>query len=519
MARILAERKSEFTRLAVENADDLLLDKSDVARVAADGTVPRTYTPVGNISTDKPICVDLDGTIISTNLFVESFLSILSSRQGFANLPRLLSTSITGFRRRVVALADLAAGVLPYNSELIEYLSEIKRKGGTIVLATSADERSARLIADHLGFFDQVVAFDGVRNLKGAAKAQELVRRFGRKGFHYVGNGPADVPVWREADGIIIVNASKAVSKQAHAFGNVVAEFSGRSPLVPAALRAMRPQHWVKNLLCFVPLLTSRSFTDVPGLLAALCMFASFCMTASGIYLVNDLMDLATDRRHPRKRFRPFASGALPLKFGAILAGALLGIGLVLALRVGALHVILAYAVISIAYSLSLKEFPLLDVFILAAVYVLRVIAGGVASHHPVSLWLLAFAGFTFLSLALLKRTAEMPHIGQTTSKQAATRRGYLPEDGPVLLMFGIAAAFGSSIVLALFVGSLAAFEQYRSPEMLWMLVPLILFWLLRLWLVTGRGRMHDDPIIYASRDWVSWLVATSALAIMALAS
>ena len=206
---------------------------SDAARVAADGTVPRTYTSVGNISADKPICVDLDGTIINTNLFVESFLSMLSSRQGFANLPRLLSTSVIGFRRRVVALAELSAGVLPYNSELIEYLSEIKRKGGTIVLATSADERSARLIADHLGFFDQVVLFDGVRNLKGAAKAQELVRKFGRKGFHYVGNGPADLPVWREADGIIIVNASKAVSKQAHAFGNVVAEFSSRSPLVP----------------------------------------------------------------------------------------------------------------------------------------------------------------------------------------------------------------------------------------------------------------------------------------------
>ena len=482
-------------------------------------TGPRTVPSPSKDSADKPICVDLDGTLIRTDALVESFLSILSSRQGLSNLPRLLVASRAALKQQIGALADLALELLPYNSELIAYLHERKRAGRTIVLATAADKGTARLIADHLGIFDQVIASDGVRNLKGEAKAKELVRRFGSKGFDYVGSDHADLAVWREADGIIVANAPTAISRQARALGNIVAEFPRRAPLLPAAVRAMRPHQWVKNLLVFVPLVASRSFTDVPGILGALAMFASFCATASGIYLLNDLLDLPADRRHPRKRHRPFASGELPLTFGAVLAAALVAVGFVLALQVGGGYLIAAYALLSLAYSLRLKQFPLLDIFILAGLYTLRVVAGGVASHHPVTLWLLAFSGFTFLSLALVKRTAEVQQIGQASSNPAVTRRGYFPEDRPMLLMSGVASAFASSIVLALFVGSSYAFEQYRSPEVLWALVPLILFWQLRLWLSTERGHIHDDPIIYASRDWVSWLVAISVVVIVVLAS
>jgi 4-hydroxybenzoate polyprenyltransferase len=315
------------------------------------------------------------------------------------------------------------------------------------------------------------------------------------------------------------VNASRAVTRKARALGKVIVEISSQPALLPTALRAIRPHHWVKNLLVFVPLLTSRSFDDISGLLGAICVFASFCATASGIYLANDLMDLSADRLHPRKRYRPLARGTFPVPLGIVLASALVLTGIGVASLVGATLPLLFYTATSLAYSAALKQYPLVDVFVLAALYTLRIIAGGVASQHPVTLWLLAFSGFTFLSLALVKRVGELTRDAESDSLHPVSRRGYFLGDRLVLQMFGTASAFASSVILALFVGSSAAFQQYQTPELLWGLVPLILFWQCRLWLSTARGHMHDDPIIYAFRDSVSWIVAGSVLVIMLLSS
>jgi len=467
----------------------------------------------------KPLCVDLDGTLIQTDSLIESVLSIVSDSAGLMKLPQLMTTSRAVFKQRVGALAKLAPEILPFNAELIEYLREQKLKGRRIVLATAADERTARAIVEPLDLFDDIVASNGARNLKGEEKAKELVRLYGRKGFDYAGDSRADLAVWRDADGIVIVNASAAVKREARRLGRVVAEFDVGPSVMSAAIRAMRPHQWVKNLLVFVPLLASRSFSDWPGLLGALGMFASFCAAASAIYLINDLLDLATDRRHPRKKNRPFANGTLPLSIGGVLAVVLMSIGFVLAVLVGALPVLFIYVAISLTYSLWLKKYPLLDVFILAALYTVRIVAGGIASGHLVSLWLLAFSGFTFLSLAFVKRTGELITTQQRGSAPTVTRRGYRSEDILILKMFGVASTFASSVVLALFVNSNNALKNYTSPELLWGFVPLILFWQLRLWLATERGKMHDDPIVYASRDWVSWLVAVSVVAIVLLAS
>ena len=479
----------------------------------------RPDAPPTIASRGKPICVDLDGTLIRTDVLVEGFLSIISKRGNIGKLPQLLTLNRAALKQRVGALSSMAPELLPYNEELIEYLRAQKDAGRMIVLATAADGKTARAIADHVGLFDEVIASDGSRNLKGEVKAAELVRRFGLKGFDYAGNDGADVAVWRKADGIIIANASHAVATQARSLGNVVAEMCNRSSVLIAALRGLRPHQWTKNLLVFVPLLTSRYVSDLPGLMAAFLMFASFCATASSIYLFNDLMDLAADRRHPRKRYRPFASATLPILLGVVLAVVLFVGGFVLALLAGAAYWIVAYLVTSLAYSLVLKQFPLLDVFLLAALYTLRIVAGGVATGHHVTLWLLAFSGFTFLSLALVKRVGEIVPTPQSNLNPAITRRGYVPEDRPILMIFGVASAVASAVVLALFIGTSAAFQPYQSPEMLWGLIPLILFWQMRLWLSTNRGYMHDDPIVFASRDWVSWLVAIGAVASVLLAS
>jgi 4-hydroxybenzoate polyprenyltransferase/phosphoserine phosphatase len=467
---------------------------------------------------NRPLCVDLDGTLINTDLLVEGLLSVFSTR-GVLPLLTLLTWSRAQLKMRVAQLAQLDPRDIPFNRELIDFLREQRWMGRRIVLVTAADRRAAQAVAQHLDLFDEVIASNGVQNLKGDAKAEELVRRFGRKGFDYIGNDRSDLPVWREANASGVVNAPASVARAARQVGNVFLEISDRPSPARMILKAMRPYQWVKNLLVFVPLVASRSFGDVKAFDDAFYIFASFCLVASGIYLINDLLDLSADRQHPRKRERPVASGALSLTTGVIAAAVLLAFGIVLGVLAEAVQFVLLYAAVSLAYSLALKEYPLLDVFMLAGLYTVRIVAGGVATEHPVTLWLLAFSGFTFLSLALVKRAAELGGSARSAEQLSVTRRGYQPEDRQLLVTFGVASAFASSVVLALFISTAAAMQAYRSPEVFWGVVPLILFWHCRLWLAAERGRMHDDPIIYAVRDWVSWLVGAAKIVLVLLAS
>jgi 4-hydroxybenzoate polyprenyltransferase len=467
----------------------------------------------------KPLCVDLDGTLVRTDVLVEGFLSIISNGRAVSILPKLWSTSRSAFKQKVGVFSSLGPDLLPYNEEFLQFLRAQKAGGRKIILATAADAKIATAIADKLGLFDEVIASDGAQNLKGENKARELVRRFGRNGFEYAGNDRADLAVWRVADGMVLVGASPDVATKARELGKVVAEFPERKSRWSAALRAMRPHQWTKNLLVFVPLLASRQLTDIPNLVAAILAFVSLSATASSIYIFNDLMDIEADRRHPRKRKRPFASATLPILAGAFLAVGLFAAGMTFAALAGATYFVAIYAAASLCYSLVFKTYPLLDVFFLAALYTLRIVTGGDATNHPVTLWLMAFSGFTFLSLALVKRVGELGVAGKTEVGTLNARRGYVAEDRPVLMAFGVASATASAVVLALFIGTSAAFQPYRSPEILWCLIPLILFWQMRLWLATNRGHMHDDPIVYASRDWVSWLVAFGVITTVLLAS
>ncbi len=211
------------------------------------------------------------------------------------------------------------------------------------------------------------------------------------------------------------------------------------------------------------------------------------------------------------------ASGALPLATGAALGVSLLLGGLVLAALAGVFGVILAYAAVSFAYSVKLKELPLIDVFLLAGLYTFRLVGGGEAAGHRLSLWLLAFSSFLFLSLAFVKRVEELTGPGGSDGRRLS-RRGYDSGDVAILQIFGCAAAFSSCVVLALFVQSEADAGHYSSPGLLWGMVPLFLFWQCRLWLSTARGYMHVDPIIYAARDWVSWLVGLGLLVLLSAA-
>ena len=456
-----------------------------------------------------PLCVDLDGTLVRSDTLIESLFALGPSRQVVAGLLRLVCAGRAAFKERIMQGAGLDPRLLPYNDALLAYLREQKATGRRLVLATGADQNVARAIADHLELFDEVIASNGIDNLKGEAKADALVRRFGAKGFAYAGDSRSDLAVWAAARTGITVNARASVKAAARRAVPIEVEFADRRPLVRVALQAMRPYQWVKNLLVFVPIFTAHAVTEMSAWLGAAGIFAAFCATASAIYILNDLFDLDADRRHPSKRDRPLPSGALPLTTGAALAGVLFCLGFWLAAIDGTLAVMLIYAAASLGYSI--------DVFLLAGLYTIRLFGGGAASGHWLSLWLLGFSSFLFLSLALVKRVEELMVLGASGGRRVA-RRGYFVADAPILQTLGCGAAFASCVVLALFVQSEATIQRYSSPGLLWGMVPLMLFWQCRLWLATARGYMHDDPIIYAARDWVSWLVAVALLLVLSAA-
>jgi 4-hydroxybenzoate polyprenyltransferase len=337
---------------------------------------------------------------------------------------------------------------------------------------------------------------------------------FGERGFAYAGNDRSDLLVWRRASSAVIVNASRGVAASAAKATGVERHIANSGSRIKAMLKAMRPYQWVKNLLVLVPVATAHALGDASAWISAGWTFAAFCATASSIYIINDLSDLKADRVHARKRKRPFASGALSVATGLGMAAGLLAMGAFSAAQSGSLVWVGLYGATSLSYSLFLKEFPLVDIFVLAGLYTLRLFAGGEATGHPVSLWLLGFSSFFFLSLALVKRTSEM----MTRTQGKAARRGYGATDVPILQLMGVASAFTAIVILALFVQEEAVSQHYASPVLLWLIVPLMLFWLCRIWLSTARGYMHDDPIVYAAKDWVSWLVSLAVFGVLAAA-
>ena len=450
-------------------------------------------------ATRLPLCVDLDGTLIRSDTLIDSLTSGAGNWRVWSALLTLLSKGRAAMKREVAQVEPIDATSLPYNDELLQYLRAEKAQGRKLILVTAADQTTADAVATHLQIFDEVMASDGVHNLKGAHKAAALVERFGEGGFVYAGNDRSDLEVWRKAAAAIVVNATKSLAEKAANATSIEKSFSDM-PLAAAAalLRALRPHQWVKNLLVLVPVATSHSLKE-----------ASAWMSAGWIFA-----DLKADRLHPHKRRRPFASGALSLPMGLAMSATLLTAGAFFAAQTGTIALVALYAAVSLSYSLWFKEFPLVDIFVLAGLYTLRLFAGGEATGHQVSLWLLGFSSFFFLSLALVKRVSEL----MTLTGRNVIRRGYTPVDVPMLQLMGVASGFTSVVILSLFVQDEATTQLYASPAILWCTVPLILFWLCRIWLSTVRGYMHDDPIVYAAKDWVSWLVTLAVFGALAAA-
>ncbi len=464
--------------------------------------------PIDGASTaNLLLCVDLDGTLVKIDTMQEAaFGAAVADWLVIFRIPAWLFIGKARLKQELARRWQFEPAHLPYNEALLDYLRTERARGRPIVLATAAPQEVAGRIAAHLGLFDQVIASDGVTNLRGRVKAEVLCRSFGAKRFIYAGNDSTDHAVWRESAGAVIVNARRGVRRTAQARYPVVAIIDSGTSRIRAAVKALRPYQWVKNLLTFVPLLASGALADRTAWTATIAIFAAFCALASAVYILNDITDLAADRAHPRKSRRPFASGALTIGEGLAMVPGLALIGLALGWYSGALPALILYVAMSLSYNFKLKEMPLIDVFVLGGLYTLRLFGGGEASGHQVSLWLLGFSSFLFLSLALIKRVSELHRLPPDRGGELA-RRGYLREDITILQMMGTAASFTSALVLSLYVQSDTASHAYAQPSLLWGVVPLMLFWQCRLWLSTARGYMQDDPIVYAARDWVSWVV------------
>lgn len=409
---------------------------------------------------------------------------------------------------------------LPLNVELADWLRTERAGGRRLVLVTAADRRIADAVAAHTGLFDEVMASDGNHNLKASAKAAALVERYGQGGFDYVGNASADLPVWRVAREAVVVGGTP-LAQAARRVAQVGKVFSG-SPGRPAAvLRALRLHQWVKNLLVLLPVLAAHRFTDGQSLTAAALAFVAFGLVASSVYLINDLVDLPADRSHPRKCSRPFACGDLPLVWGLLLTPLLLTAAVTVALLwlpLSFLAVLAGYFALTSAYSFALKRMPIVDVMTLAGLYTMRVIAGAAAAAIPPSFWLLASSMFIFLSLALVKRYTELRSLLER-GELKAEGRGWHVDDLPLIGGLGAASGIAAVLVLALYIDSQAAQNLYATPEALWFICPLLLYWVSRLWFKTHRGEMHEDPVVFAIQDRTSLVVGALTAAIVAVAT
>lgn len=464
------------------------------------------------IKTASPLCVDLDGTLIRSDLLVESALALLARRPlSIFLMPGWLLRGKAHLKRQIAKRAQLDPAALPYNQEILTWLGE-QRVSRPVVLCTAADARLAGLVAAYTDVFDDVLASDGEINLSGSNKAKALVDRYGDKAFDYVGNAPVDLTVWKHARAAMVVERGHALSAAAAKVTTVERRFEIRRGGIRAWAKALRVHQWIKNVLVFLPLLASHRVLDTSALAATLLAFLCFGLCASSVYLINDLLDLPSDRQHHRKRHRPFAAGTLPLVAGPVLAALLLlaGFGLAFMISRQFVAVLLGYYVLTTAYSFRLKRIMMLDVVVLAALYTTRILAGTAAIAAPPSFWLLAFSMFIFLSLAMIKRYTELLSA-QKAGKVKARGRGYDVDDIPLIQSLGSSSGYLAVLVLALYIDSTASSALYRHPHYLWLLCPLLLYWISRTWAIAHRGIMHDDPVVFAVMDKVSRILLVVA--------
>jgi 4-hydroxybenzoate polyprenyltransferase/phosphoserine phosphatase len=470
---------------------------------------------------DIPLCIDLDGTLLKTDTLLESLILLFRHEPlTFLRLPWWMRRGKAHLKRRVAERVHLPVDRLPYHRDLLRFLQEEKKNDRRILLVTAADDIVAKRISAHTGLFTETFGSDGQKNLRGEAKAALLEGRFGLKGFIYAGNSRWDLPVWEKASQAIVVGAKPSLLKRIENHTPVLRAFSGASSSWMILARALRLHQWIKNILIFFPLITAHRIFEPSFFLHASAAALSFSLAASAAYLVNDLFDLQEDRLHTWKQDRPLSAGDLSLQHALFLIIGCMLVSFLIATTLPFAFVVVlgTYVVLTTLYSLILKRLPLVDTFILAGLYILRIVAGHAATHVAYSAWLLLFALFLFFSLALMKRYTEL-YFARSEGISTLIREGYSLTDIEHIRIFGAVSASLAVLVLALYVNSEAVRPLYRLPQILWLLCPLLLYWVSRIWFLAARGEIRGDPILFAVRDPMSYVVGGIAAITMLAAT
>jgi 4-hydroxybenzoate polyprenyltransferase len=483
----------------------------------ANPAVPPPAPPLPQV----PLCVDMDGTLLRTDTLIESVLMLIRRQPLTAVLALVWARRGKAYLKHQIAQRiHIDPAFLPYNQEVLLWLQQERLRGRQLLLVTGAERAIAEPVADFLCLFDAVISSGEETNMTGAAKRTALTERFGSGGFDYVGNSYPDLKVFRESRAAVLVNASASLVRDASRSCAVERVFPRKKFGWRTIGRALRVHQWVKNLLVFVPVLTSHNMLDGRIVLRSLLLWLGFSLCTSSVYILNDLIDLEVDRRHPTKKNRPFASGELPLQWGLYRAPmlALAGFGIAAWLSVGTLAVLALYFATVIVYSTTLKRHALVDVFTLSMLYTTRIWAGHAATGIPLSPWLLSFSMFIFLSLAFSKRVSELRALEEKGSGPPAGR-DYRVDDTVQLTICGISSGFVASLVLSLYIDSATVVRLYQRPVVLWALCPIVLYWICRVWMLACRGEMNEDPIWFAIRDRVTYGLGLTAALILLLAT
>ena len=470
------------------------------------------------LNANVPLVVDLDGTLIRTDLLHESVFALLKVNVFYLFMLPLWLLKGKGYLKQQVAdRVDLRFDLLPYQPDFLNYLRSEHEQGRRLILATASNADFATGVAKHLGIFDDALGSSSAENNAGARKLMRIKALLNTLPFAYAGNSSVDLPIWKESCGAIVVNGKNGLRDQAEGVSEVVGVFDDKHNYLLSLLKAVRLHQWLKNGLVFVPLVLSHQLTDAQMFLQALMGFVAFSLCASSVYLLNDLLDLPSDRQHPTKRFRPFAAGDLPVVHGVIAMVLLLLVSMVIALLLPPYFfpVLVLYYACTMAYSLWLKRAALVDGVMLASLYTLRLIAGAAAIAVAPTFWLLAFSMFLFMSLALIKRYSELQLL-QADGEGQLAGRAYRSVDTETLAQLGVASGFQAVLVLAFYINSDRVSAEYVRPEALWLLCPIMLYWISRMWLLTRRGEMHDDPVVFTIRDrrthWLALLACAAFL-------
>lgn len=453
----------------------------------------------------KVLAVDLDGTLLRSDMLFETFWNACARdwRTPFKAIAALFKGK-ANVKNVLANICEFDASILPYNDEVVAYVKSWRARGGRTALVTATSQHVADRIAEHLGIFDEVHGSTESLNLKGSNKSAFLESHYGEGMYAYVGDSLADMHVWAKASHIVAISPSSRLGTRIERLGRSHEIIAARGSDWKVYVKQLRPHQWSKNLLIFVPMLATHS-GDLATIIRTILAFFSFSLVASSVYVLNDLLDLAADRAHARKKRRPLASGDLPIAHGTALFPLLLGTGVVFGVLAGVhfLAALALYYTVTLAYSFYLKRKILIDICALAGLYTLRIIAGSAVTGIHLSVWLLAFSTFLFFSLAAVKRQSELNHHA-LSGHNALVGRGYRVQDLPIISQMGIASGYIAVMVLALYIDAPTTAQLYSFPEALWGICLVLLFWISRMVFITNRGRMHDDPVFFALKDRVS---------------